>query len=98
MSAPAVPAAPTNDQRLKIRTLLDKHFDDAKGRYLDGYTDQRVGAEVDVPWAAVTAIREAAYGPLRVDPEVDALQRAVAAIEADLAKVKERLAALVKRS
>jgi hypothetical protein len=70
---PAVPV-PTQAQRLKIRDLLDNHFDDKAGAYLDNYSDEKIGAEVGIGHAAVTMIREAAYGPIRVDPELAALR------------------------
>lgn len=76
-----LPPEPTKEQRLKIRTLLDKHFDDSSGAYLDGYSDQRIGEEVGIPWAAVSKIREAAYGPIRVDPEVAGLRAEIKALQ-----------------
>lgn len=74
---PTEPKPLTNDQRLKIRALLDKHFDDAAGRYLDGYSDQRIATEVDAPRVHVERIRDAAYGPVRVTPEVEAAEAAI---------------------
>jgi hypothetical protein len=76
----AQPPEPTKDQRLKIRALLDKHFDDHTGAYLDSYSDQRIGEEVGIAWAAVARIREAAYGPIRVDPEVAGLRAELKAL------------------
>ena len=90
-------AETTGDQRLRIRALLDKHFDDAKGFFLDGYSDQRIGAEVNVPWATVQKIREAAYGPIKGDPELEAIKAAVGTMERDLATIKDRVAAVEKR-
>lgn len=63
----------TISEKANVRRLLDKHFDDATGQYLDGFSDQKVGVEANVPWACVTEMREAAYGPLRVDPAVQAI-------------------------
>lgn len=84
---------PTPDQRLKIRQKLDALFDDAAGSYLDGASDQKIGEDLNLPWAWVQKIREAAYGPIRVDPEVAklksdvaALQRAISAASADFEK------------
>lgn len=103
--AGALPRDPTSAERVKIRGLLDKHFDDASGCYLDGYSDQRVGAEVGVPWAIVAKMREAAYGPIRVDPELQALRadigRFKAEAEAMTGKARDleaRLAALEKKA
>jgi hypothetical protein len=86
-AAPKQATKLTTAQRLRIRSLLDKHFDDEAGCYLDGYSDQRIGAEVDVPWALVTKVREAAYGPIRVDPEI-------AALRAEIAQARRQVEAL----
>ena len=69
------PRALTADEKGKVRLLLDAHFDDSIGAFLDGYSDQRIGDEVNVPWAAVAKMREAAYGEIRTPPEIlNALQ------------------------
>lgn len=65
-----LPRDPTPNEKAKVRLLLDHHFDDAAGRYLDGYSDQRIGEETEIPWASVKLLREAAYGPLREDPVI----------------------------
>ncbi len=90
-------ADPTQDQRLKIRALLDANFDDAKGFYLGGYSDQRIGAEVNVPWAAVQKIREAAYGPIKGDPEIESIKTAIAAMERDLGALRSKVEVVEKR-
>lgn len=87
----------TPQERVKIRGVLDKHFDDGAGCWLDGYSDQKAGEEVGVPWAIVTRIREAAYGPIRVDPEVVGLRAELAQIGRDLAALTEKHAAAAKR-
>ena len=68
-SAVAVPT-PSKDHRISIRLLLDTHFDDSTGMYLDGMTDEKVALQVGVAPAVVERIREAAYGPIRVDTEL----------------------------
>lgn len=87
-----VPRKLSPDEKLRVRNLLDKQFDESKGAYVTGYSDQRVGEEANVPWASVRELREAAYGPLRSVPELEALrgeaERVVAA-----AKALEKLAA-----
>ena len=70
----AVPASAMNIreltivQRDRIRHALDKTFDGEKGAYVEGYSDQRIGTETDIPWRAVYNIRELAYGPIREHP------------------------------
>lgn len=85
-AAPENPAdrAPTPDQRAAIRRLLDTHFDDKVGGYLDGYSDQRIGKDLSIPWSWVQQLREAAYGPIRIDPAVAEAQARLAALEAGL--------------
>lgn len=94
----------TPQERQRIRAILDRQFDDAAGSFLDGYSDQRIGEELNLPWAMVTKIREAAYGPIRVDPEVAGLraeignaQRQIDAMSTSLASLKARLDALEKK-
>lgn len=86
------------DEKFKVRTLLDKQFDETKGVYLADYSDQRIGKEADVPWANVRDIREAAYGPIKAVPVMDGLlseNRALTEIAADLARRSEELRAKV---
>lgn len=80
----AVAAPLTSDQRLKIRHLLDTHYDDSRGRYLDGYSDQVIGREVDVAFSKVAEVREAAYGPLAGDDDVSELRKEIDAVKADI--------------
>lgn len=100
----------TSDQRLAIRALLDKHFDDKAGVYLDGQTDERIAEAVKVPRIHVERIREAAYGPIRVSAEylearaaLDEAKRAVAAhaeafkaVEAKMRAAEEKVEKLGK--
>lgn len=64
----------TPDQKAAVRRLLDTHFDDQRGHYLDGYSDQRVADEVNVPRALVSALRDNAYAPLREPSELERLR------------------------
>lgn len=86
----------TPAQKAAVRNLLDKHFDDAAGRYLEGYTDERIAKDLNIPWAFVTQLREAAYGPLKSDPEVDALRKEAASLASKLAHLQADAAALEK--
>lgn len=84
----------TADERQRVRTLLDSQFDDSKGVYLEGYSDQRVGEEAKVPWSSVRRMREAAYGPLKAVPELDALVAEQRALAARIAEASENLSTL----
>lgn len=68
--APAKPGKLSSDQRLRVRNYLDKHFDDSVGVYLDGMSDQKIAEALDIPRAVIEQMREAAYGPIRVAPEI----------------------------
>lgn len=105
LSAVAVPNAasiaaqawinkPSPDQRIAIRSALDRHFDDEKGMYLASATDQSLADELRVPRAWVETIRETAYGPIRVTPEIQALRSDIEAAQTMLDDLKARLAKL----
>lgn len=97
MASPDKPLRdPDPDERMKIRGMLDHHFDDKKGYFLDGFSDQKIGQHLGLPWAMVTKIREAAYGPIRTDPEIASIQRDVEAARQQMGTLSESLA-LVKK-
>lgn len=91
----ALGRGPTSDQRLAIRGALDKNFDDKAGMYLGGCSDISIAEDLNLPRAWVEMIREAAYGPIRITPEIQALQRDLAALQQTfndaLADMKRRL-------
>jgi len=70
----AQPRVLSPPEKQRVRALLDGNFDDATGRYLAGWSDQRIGTELDVPWSRVAELREMAYGPLKEDPRLDQLR------------------------
>lgn len=102
----------TTDERVAIRSHLDKHFDDGVGAYLDCMSDQRIAEMVGVPRMAVERLREAAYGPIRVDPailemrgkieafklEVEGQQRALDALKAKAMELASSLEQRLARS
>jgi hypothetical protein len=84
---------PTAQERQKIRRRLDEVFDDSKGMYLEGQSDQSIGKELDIPWAIVRKLREVAYGQILVDEQVDktrnelqTLKDALLAVQAEATK------------
>ncbi len=93
MTSTVRPATP--DER--IRHKLDGVFDDAKGMYLDGFSDQRVAEELKLPRKMIEPIREAAYGPIRTDPEIDQLRTDIATLIAQASTLANRLAEVEKR-
>lgn len=75
---PAVPIRePTPDQRAGIRHLLEKHFDEGRGHYVDEWSDQRIAEKLNVPRVVVERLRDAAYGPIRVTSETLAAQKQI---------------------
>lgn len=95
--AAALPRDPTQQERVKIRGMLDQHFDDATGCYLDGWSDQRIGADLNVPWAIVAKIREAAYGPIKVDPELAGLRAEATGLGTKIEALMKEQYALIER-
>ena len=78
-----VPIAPlTTEQRVKIRHLLETHFDEGKGYYAEGWNDQAIAEHVAVPRVHVERMRESAYGPIRVTAQQQALMKEMAVLEA----------------
>ena len=104
LTPPAPSPAPVSihplsaSQRLAIRSALDRHFDDEKGRYLGGQSDRTIAEAVGVPALHVKAIREMAYGEIKADPELLELQASAAELHRKLRDLEERLARLVAQS
>lgn len=93
----APPRQPTSQDRVRIRGMLDKTFDDGVGCYLDGYSDQKIGEELKLPWSFVQEIREAAYGPIRVDPEIAGLRAQLVGLGTKIEALMKEQYALVER-
>lgn len=85
---------PTSDERVRIRNFLDKSFDDAAGCYLDDMSDVRIAELVGVPRIIVERLRETAYGPLLLTPEMVNLRTEMASLKADISKLETRAAEL----
>lgn len=87
----------TAAQKQRIRALLDKHFDDAAGAYLDAMSDQKIAEAVGIPRIHVEAVREAAYGPIRVTPEMAEARAELETVRKLLADEAARMAEIEKR-
>lgn len=96
-----LPRAVTPDDKRRVREKLDKHFDDSTGRYLDGFSDQKVAEALNIPRVIVEGVREAAYGPLRGNPELDTLKADIEAAHKRLveftANTTKEIAGLIDR-
>lgn len=84
----------TADERLRIRNALDKNFDDGVGCYLDDMSDDRIATQLGVPRVFVERMREAAYGPIRVDPVLAGLRAELAQSKRELDAAKATLSKL----
>jgi hypothetical protein len=88
---------PTSDERVRIRNFLDKSFDDAAGCYLDDMTDARIAELVGVPRVIVERLRETAYGPLLLTPEMVSLRTEMATLKQEHDKIGARIAEVSSR-
>ena len=89
---------PTSDQRAKVRELLATHFDDDAGMYLGGYDDKRVAEEAgNLPWAMVSRIREAAFGPIRITPEMAELREQIDAARTRIVNLESSATSLIEQ-
>lgn len=55
--------------------LLEDHFDEADGRYRDGYSDERISKETTLSITAVHDHRVAAFGKIKPPSELKELRR-----------------------
>lgn len=94
MPKPIEVRQPTSEERVRIRNFLDKSFDDAAGCYLDDMSDIRVAELVGVPRIVVERLRETAYGPLLLTPEMIKLRVEMVTLKEDIGKLTTRAAEL----
>lgn len=75
---------------------LDEKFDSVfvDSRYLAGWSDRRVGDELNIPAATVARVREDLGLTLREDPAITALRSDIEQIELMVAELRQRLEAL----
>ena len=59
---PAPPRQPTRDDNRRIRDAMEQHYDEGAGYYRDSFTDEALAANLSLPRAWVTRIREDFYG------------------------------------
>jgi len=79
-----------------LRGLLDRHFDAYDAMYLAGLSDQALAERVNVPRVVVERMREAAYGPIRVSPEMVAIRTDAEKLSADIRDITAMVADLNK--
>ena len=84
----------TSDDRAKIRGALEAHFDDGIGAYHDDWSDEKIATSLNVPRAWVERMREAAFGPIRLDPVMAGLRAEMTQAKRDLDAAKATLGKL----
>lgn len=83
---------PTLDEAAAIFRKLDECFED--GRYLDGWSDKKIGEALGLPWAMVSKVRDKFRGPIKEDPVIAALRGEIELWMEMGAELKARLAKL----
>lgn len=96
-SPPSPIREPTADQRANVRKLIEAHFDEDLGYYLDGFTDEKIAVAINVPRIVVERIREAAYGPIKVSQEAIALRKEIGALRGDFANAESSAVTLFEQ-
>lgn len=81
----------TPKEQRAVYAELEAHFDESAGLYRGGESDDAIADRLGVPRACVARLREVAFGPLKQDPEVAALQAAIAAAGAELGAMRNML-------
>lgn len=84
--------------RRKANELLMFHFDVEAGRYDEGWSDERVAKESDMPVAWVLKRREDEYGTLKEPQEIDEIRGELYNLTERLAELRSKLDALVKKN
>lgn len=62
----------------KVHNLLEAHFDDSTGLYLDGWSDERIAKDAGASADIVKRTRREGYGELKEDPEIALLREMLA--------------------
>lgn len=87
--AAELPRGPTHAQRKTIAAHLRGCFDEARGCYLDGENDQRIGERFGIPWGWVREVRDLLGFEIRTDEEIEGLRAEIEAL-ADMALALDR--------
>lgn len=92
-----LPKGPTHEQRKRIAQSLRGLFDEQRGCYLDGHTDQTVAQDLQMPWAWIRECRDLLGYEIKIDPEIEALRSEFATLADMLVAAEAKLAALEKK-
>lgn len=91
--ATPLPTAPTREAKRLVILALEDNYLGAEQGYQQGYDDERIARDLNVPRKLVSDLREEFYGPA-VDPEVLKLRADLKAFEAKLAAAQTNLSDL----
>lgn len=82
MTKPATSVSPTamKAQADMFRLLAD-HFDTVDGRYVDGWSDEKIAKETGIAKATVADFRKAGFGEIKEDPAIAAIRADINALE-----------------
>ncbi len=90
------PSVDASLNAIVIFEKLDEVF--VNGRFADGWSDERVAKESgNAPKALVIQIREKRFGPIKGDPEIDAIRSEVEVIKAMVSQIEGKMAQAEKR-
>lgn len=84
--------------RRKANEFLMFNFDVDKGRYEDGWSDERVAKESGMPLAWVVRRRDEEYGPLKEPSEFAELRKEAAALASEIGKLNAKLEVLLRQN
>ena len=82
--APAAPRIMGQADGRRIFVAIDGCYDAKAGRYVGGYTDQKLGDELKVPWAWVASVREQFFGEHGGNDDADKLRVEIEALRAEV--------------
>jgi hypothetical protein len=92
-----ISAAALKRQR-QMFALLDEHFDTEEGAFEQGWSDAKIAKDTGLSESVVTQAREAAYGPIKVNPALLSAGREVAELRAKMAKDLADLAGMIEQT
>jgi hypothetical protein len=93
------PSPAAREKRVRVINILQEHFDSMGGRYLDGYSDERISKELGLSIEAVVGLREEFFGQLKGPPpelqevilKVQEMEKMAASNRAELQSLRELL-------
>jgi hypothetical protein len=82
----------TTKATVAVYEALIKAYNREAGRYRQGHDDVSVAQEAKVSPVFVERVREASFGKMKIDPELEKIERDIADMQAMLDELKSRVA------